>query len=290
MKYNIFNIEYRFESEQLGTKEKFWIYDDGKKALFKIGRENTRENLAEKVACEIGKLLDLPVANYEFAKFKDKLGILSHSIVAEGERLVHGNELLGKLVKGYPQEKYYKVREYKIDTVLALLKMLENKFNGNFLSNFIGYLIFDCLIANQDRHHENWGLIVKEGKEIVLAPSFDHASSLGCRVTKEEIQKRFTTKDKNYTIDKFCKKAKTPFYNSKQLTTIDVVKHIIRFNKKSVCYWIDKIYNLDDDNIRAIFDKIPKEFQEDEIVYEFMMKIIDANKNRLRELLSEHKI
>lgn len=41
--------------EQLGTKEKYWIYnsDTKEKKLFKIGREGTGENWAEVVAYEI---------------------------------------------------------------------------------------------------------------------------------------------------------------------------------------------------------------------------------------------
>jgi len=44
------------------------------------------------------------------------------------------------------------------------------------------YLILDALVGNTDRHHENWGLVLWTrddqwyGK---VAPSFDHATSLG---------------------------------------------------------------------------------------------------------------
>lgn len=44
------------------------------------------------------------------------------------------------------------------------------------------YLVLDALIGNTDRHHENWGLRVNGSDaqdRLSLAPSFDHASSLG---------------------------------------------------------------------------------------------------------------
>jgi hypothetical protein len=43
-------------------------------------------------------------------------------------------------------------------------------------------MVLDALIGNTDRHHENWGVLLRQGRGISLgeiAPSFDHASSLG---------------------------------------------------------------------------------------------------------------
>ncbi len=47
--YKIIEIESKNEIEQLGTKEKYWIYDEKEKVkkLFKIGRENTGKDCAE---------------------------------------------------------------------------------------------------------------------------------------------------------------------------------------------------------------------------------------------------
>ena len=49
--------------EQLGTKSKFWYRDEhDKRGMFKRGRPGTGENWAEKVCCEICRLLGLPHA------------------------------------------------------------------------------------------------------------------------------------------------------------------------------------------------------------------------------------
>ena len=48
--------------EQQGTKTKYWLRMDNRPYLFKIGRANTGENWAEKVACELCTLLGLPHA------------------------------------------------------------------------------------------------------------------------------------------------------------------------------------------------------------------------------------
>lgn len=292
MKYDIFKVEEQYEIEQLGTKEKFWIYINNTKYLFKIGRKNTRENLAEKVIYEIGELIDIKVVRYEFAKYKDKLGVLSPSFLNEDERLVHGNELLAKVIENYPKEQFFKVRDYKLTTVLGLVKKLSRKFNNNFLEYFISYIIFDCLVANQDRHHENWGFVVSSlKKEIDLSPSYDHAAGLGCKVNIDEIKSRMTTKDRGYSVERFCQKAKTPFYHDKKrLSTIESVKLCTKFDKKAVILNIEKINELlNFQKVDDILNRIPKEFYNHEIELDFSKKILEINKDRLYKLLKEIK-
>jgi hypothetical protein len=284
MKYKVQEVIFKNASEPLGTKEKYWIIDNKTniQSLFKIGRENTGEDWAEKVAYEIGYKIGLPVAEYELAIYEDTQGTLSKSFVKENDRLIHGNELLAKVDKNYPIDRFYKVREYKLETVLNLMKILQIKHNiKDALHNFIGYIIFDCLIANQDRHHENWGFILS-GKIISLAPSYDHASGFGCKVSDDEIRKRLNTKDKNYDIKAFCKKAKTPFYDfqSNKINTIKSCEIVIDYDKASFCYWLDKISSIDDNVYVDIFSKIPDEFIS-KMSIKFAIKVIKENKQRL---------
>jgi len=210
--------------EQLGTKEKFWFYDekDGTTKLFKIGRHGTGENWSEKATSELAKLLDLPCAEYEFAIWKEKEGVISTLFVPQNGRLVHGNEVLGKVIENYPKNKFYKVREYKISTTLAIIRAVpklplgyeKNKIIQNPIDLFIGYLMFDCWISNPDRHHENWGFVFDIiNKTIHLAPTYDHASGLGCRVSDKKRNERLTTNDKRYSVETFVGKTKSAFYD-----------------------------------------------------------------------------
>lgn len=291
-KYKIIEVTEQYEIEQLGTKEKFWVYRDDKKSLFKIGRENTRENFAEKFIYEVGKLIEVDLVKYDFAKYKEKYGVLSPLFLKEDERLVHGNELLAKVIENYPKEQFFGVREYKLTTTLSLIQKLGEKYNKNFLYDFISYIVFDCLTANQDRHHENWGFVVSPLKrDIILSPSYDHAAGVGCRVNTEEIKKRFRTKDKRYSIEAFCQKAKTPFYkNKKRVLTIEAVKICSEFNKSAVIEHIEKFNELlDFSKIDNILTKIPKEFYDDEIELEFSKKILEINNKRLKEIIKDIK-
>ncbi len=50
---------------------------------------------------------------------------------------------------------------------------------------FAGYLLLDALIANRDRHEQNWATLVPSltNAAAALAPTYDHASSLGYNLT-----------------------------------------------------------------------------------------------------------
>lgn len=296
--YKIYEIHSRDEMEQLGTKEKFWFYDDdGIKKLFKIGRPNTGENWSEKVAFELAKLLNIPCAKYEFAKWKNKLGTISTSFT--NDNLIHGNEILASHDEHYDKNITYHATDYQLEKVIYLVDNILNNLElpqDNIEKNevkttielFIGYLVFDFWIANLDRHHENWGIIL--GKEYIkFAPTYDHAAGLGSKVSKEEAEKRLKTKDKNYTIQKFVTKAKSPFFDKKgnQLKTIEVVTTLIEHYQKETCYWIDKIASLKKEQFKEILDLVPKEFM-DKIQKEFVLKLLDENKKRLVELKEEY--
>ena len=57
------------EQEQMGTKPKFWYFDDTHGyCLYKEGHPNTGEDWAERIAAELCKLLEIPHAVYKLAE------------------------------------------------------------------------------------------------------------------------------------------------------------------------------------------------------------------------------
>ena len=155
--------------EQLGTKEKFWLRIDDRRYLFKMGRPGTGENWAEKIAAELADLLGLPHASYDLAVWKEKAGVLSPRFVPDDGRLILGNELLAAIHTGYPKREIRRVRDHTLDRIHALLTKpvigcppawpRPDQRIVTAYDLFLGYLLLDAWIANQDRHHENWGLI-----------------------------------------------------------------------------------------------------------------------------------
>ena len=292
--------------EPLGTKRKFWFNDDNDnlKKLFKIGRPNTGENWVEVVVAEICELLTIPHAKYEFAIWNKKEGTITESFVPKDHRLIHGNELLARTYKLldkniiYPMQKdndnkSYKIREYKLKLVLTIMKAeflkppieYQNDKLKNPIDIFIGYIMLDCLISNQDRHHENWSWIISPSNEVFLSPTYDHASGLGCRESDEEKIERLKTKDKRRMVSHFVAKATTPFFDNKDknLKTIEAFKFCADSNKSIAINWLEKLESLDINKIRDIFNKIPDGLISD-VSIEFALKILEENKKRLMKI------
>jgi hypothetical protein len=81
--------------------------------------------------------------------------------------------------------------------------------------------VLDALIGNVDRHHENWGLLwqviihhdefcetSRLDKEYRVAPSYDHASSLG----RELMDKKRSDKLRSKAVESYIRKGRGGIY------------------------------------------------------------------------------
>lgn len=236
----------------------------------------------------------MPCATYDFARWKNKEGVVTPNFVPKNGRLVHGNELLAKVIEDYPKRSSYKAREYTISSVVALIHILrdictlpigyeKNSYIEKPIDLFIGYLMFDCLISNLDRHHENWGIIIdNETNKIHLAPTYDHASGFGCRVSDKEIKQRINTKDQRYTVSNFVARAKSAFAgkNMKRVSTLDSFLFAAKQSPKAAKYWLSKLENISLRQTEIILSKVPTGLISKPSV-RFAVEILDANRKRL---------
>lgn len=274
-------------TEHQGTKEKFWFGKNQDK-LFKIGKHEG-ENWAEIVACHLATLLDIPCAKYTPGSIQENskttYGVISQSFVnkKEGGRLINANEFLTKLIKNYDPDKAYKQRNYTFSQSIALIKLLTPNLKESPIKQFIGYLVFDVWIGNQDRHHENWGFVASS-TGLYLAPSFDHASSMGCRVGDIEKQERLNTKDTGYSVEAFSSKAKTAMYNDgKILKTYELSKLCYKHYPNEYCFWTQKINQISKQDIIKCFESLPENWMSD-IDKKFTTKLLQANQKQLNKL------
>ena len=189
--------QWMLRDEAMGTKSKFWYREpnDGGEWLFKYAQENTGQHWAEKIAAEVADTLRTHHARVELAEFKGSRGTVTESFAREGRELRHGNEILAITVSDYDSRKRFHQSKHTLDNIWSALDRVfprpESTHRAKLL--FADYLSLDALIGNTDRHHENWGLLVrrvKGGFRGFLAPSFDHASSLG-RELVDERRNRF---------------------------------------------------------------------------------------------------
>jgi hypothetical protein len=183
----------RLDTEQLGSKPKFWVQRGDDMWLFKEARPNTGEDWAEKAAAELARAIGVPAADVELAQFADKRGCISRNFIAvdKGEALVHGNEILALRVTGYDKGKRFRQQDHTLENIQRAIRELSpGEMADGMLTQLAGYLVLDALIGNTDRHHENWGLRVRVNSQdrsvqLSVAPSFDHASALGRELLDE---------------------------------------------------------------------------------------------------------
>lgn len=280
--------------EQMGTKSKFWYKDtDGQRVLFKEGRPGTGENWAEKVCSEICGMLDLPHAQYDFATWRDNEGVITPSIVPDGARLILGNELLARVIKDYDQDKRSHAKQHTVGRVITVTNFpnISTPLGWNkdpeietAADVIVGYLMLDALVSNQDRHHENWGVILDSSQGLFLAPTFDHASSMGRNETDQRRQERLTTKDAGMSVRAYVGRAKTPLYRTSSsaspLSTIGAFEEAARLRPVAGMYWLSKLGAIDSNMYQNVFDKVP-DYLISDTAREFARKMLEENTDRL---------
>jgi hypothetical protein len=282
--------------EQLGTKAKFWFRTaDGTRTLFKEGYPGSGEHWAEKLACEVARGLGLPHADYDLAVWNDRPGVVSPMFVPEGGRLIHGNELLARTNAGYNEKAAYRCSQHTLSRVIAVLRspQIDPPLGwscpvevGSAPGVFVGYLLLDALIGNQDRHHQNWGLLKVPGGGLTLAPTFDHASSLGRNETDAKRGERLTTRDKGNNVASYVRRATSGLYETKTSTrpmmTFDVYCQAAAWYPNAARYWRARLRALGPETLDAIVQALPESVAT-ETAKRFALLVMLENRTRLLE-------
>lgn len=297
-----------FESdslEQLGTKSKFWYQNQSDEFLFKSVKSKTGlrlgEDWAEKIACELAKLLGLPHAHYELAMHNGVRGVITKNFITKkfsmqrAEYLTTGNELLQSYINIVNQEnpnlQYIDhvslvMREKIIGKPIGFESFKNIKTASEF---FVGYLMFDTLISNQDRHNENWGVIVTITGDNHLAPSYDHGASLARNESDLKRLERLRSSDIGQSIFTYVRKAKSQFQDpitQKKLKLLEAFRLYGLIEREAAKSWLKKLEAIDSKEIRALIDKVPPELMSD-LAKEFTYELIICNKANLIDLYTE---
>lgn len=290
--------------EPLGSKPKFWFRDGSRRLLFKADDRGTGEDWAEVVACELCKLLGLPHVHYDLATEYDGQterlpGVICENMAPPPTSLVLGNQLLLASDATYPREQRFKVRQHTVEAVSTCVQGLwapdESSCTGcpplnrrHALEYFVGYILLDAWIANQDRHHENWAAIWS-GSKMRLAPTFDHGAALARNLTDEERKERLSTKDRNRTVAAFAERGRSAFYASeadkKPLTTLDAATAFSDLAPASKRAWLDRLLAVSRDQLCRILDRIPDKRISD-VGREFTLALLLENQRRLKDTAS----
>ncbi|WP_395095080.1 hypothetical protein [Armatimonas sp.] len=154
---------------------------------------------------------------------------------------------------------------------------------------FVGYLMLDALIGNGDRHDENWAVVEGiSGIQQALAPTFDHASSLGMLLGDEERRQRLTTKDQGYSVAVYANKATSALYQgvsaSKPLSTLAAFEEAGSMYPQAAHLWLAQLSLVTIEDFEEELGKIPKN-RISVMATDFALRLLAHNMARLQKTL-----
>lgn len=165
---------------------------------------------------------------------------------------------------------------------------------------FAQYLIFDALICNVDRHHENWGFLrkqVENGYKGRLAPSYDHASSLGRELVDKHTE-NFNKKScysllKDPTgIERYIQNGRGPIYvdgtGNKGPSPMKLVKRCLEIPELAPYFkkGLQRLEWLENEKFRDIINKVP-DIHMSELSKDFAYRLLCVTLKQLNELRSK---
>ena len=270
----------------MGSKRKFWYRHPGDNEpwLFKYPQQNTGQHWAEKIVAELAALLRIPHARVELALHIEERGSVTRSFVSDGLELVHGNQLLAVAIHGYDTDKRFGQSSHTLTNIWRVMDYIfrEEEDARRAKRRTAAYLVLDALVGNTDRHHENWGVLWAEDT-IDLAPSFDHASSLG-RELQDDRRNWLITQDR---VGEYIKNGRGAIYWSEGQRhgpgPLELVRLALGVYPELFRPALHELEQLDEDAVRVLVERIPSDWMSTS-ARSFAIALMSYSYAQLREM------
>ena len=321
--YKVVQIPETLDAQETrGARPKYWVRvgEDSERWLLKIPRPRTGEHWAEKVTAEIGHLIGVDCAQVELAQYAahavlaaengerrddeqgreerpEYLATICKSFVPDerdGDRSIlsayHGVEVLQFVVDGYDTDRRFGQKDHNIRNIAAGMAelMSVNSWEPmprwrDALEKLASYVLLDGLVANTDRHHENWMIAYVEDLEneyVEVMPSFDHASSLGRELTDDK-RRRILDSD---GVRRYLENGRGGIYvNTRQRrapSPLCLARLLRRWQPELTERTLARIDDLSEPETRRAIGRIPPEFMSD-AARELAVQIITTSRQEL---------
>lgn len=271
------------EQEDMGSKPKFWYTDnDEKRWLFKFPTAKTGEHWAEKIAAEVAAAIGINHARVELARFEERRGSTTESFaVAEPSNtitpldaigsldrhrprsLYHGNQLLARIFGDYDPEKTFRNSSHTLENIWSALDRFFDDMSHRSKKTIAEYVVLDAVIGNTDRHHENWALLgrrVAKRWKWFVAPSYDHASSLGREISDDRRDKLLADE----RVGHYAERARGGIYWSEEdrraPSPLELVRQAYDRYPSLFMPALRKLDGLNQDSMKDIVNRIPDDW------------------------------
>lgn len=146
-------------------------------------------------------------------------------------------------------------------------------------------LVLDAWVANQDRHDQNWAVLRTTAAPVrlCLAPSFDHASSLG--FNELDVRRRRLL-DKPGGVVVWAERGRAhrfehdPSQPRSAIPSLVTTAHeALRIaGTRATSHWLDRLAAIRPDQLAAIVGRTPKL---SDVAATFILEVLDTNRGRL---------
>lgn len=283
------------EPEALGSKKKFWYRPskDEPVWLFKFPQADTGQHWAEKIAAEVAACMEILHATVELAVFQGERGSATESFARDGGELVHGNQLLAGKVHGYNPDVKFQQSDHTLSNIFHALELTFQDADAlrQAKVQMAEYFVLDAVVGNTDRHHENWGLLLKragDGWQTLIAPSFDHASSLGRELRDEGQRKsrtRFVAEDK---VGVYSENGRGGVYwtenDARGLSPLELIRRAHEEYPDIFAPALEKVRKINREMLTDLIARVPNDWMT-QISREFALALMCYNCQQLSRLL-----
>ena len=261
------------KSQASGTRSKFWLLEpetdpeDPIKHLFKIPTEGTGGHWAEFVASEVGMRLGFQTAEVRLAEHEGVVGTISKNFRTKVEELYEGGDLFLAQFENFNRRS---LTYYELPHIIDILAAYDLE------KSFVTIPVYDALIANNDRHCDNWGVL--SGPEgIRMAPIYDNGSSLGFNETTEKKQKMLTD---DRMLEGFCNRGRPSIGlpGRKKPKHFELLSHLYRYFPQELQLAVFRLEQLNMGMLISIVDEIPNTIMSD-LDKEWVIRLILYRKN-----------
>ena len=125
------------------------------------------------------------------------------------------------------------------------------------------YLVLDALIGNTDRHHENWGILRRRAGNRwrgFVAPSFDHASSLGRELPDRHRDRRLA----DNRVGDYLERGRGAIYWSEDerygLSPLELVRRATYKHPDLFRPALERLARLDENSLSDLVNRVPDDW------------------------------
>lgn len=283
-----------------GASEKIWLInpETNEKGLFKFPKVKDKEKgiitgeyWAEKLATEIGKLIDVECARVDIGTYKGRIGSMSYNIKDDRRNFIEGVEFIQSKYPYYDKDRLedtYSNNKYSI-------QMIQNSLNGIInIDKIYKIIILDILIGNSDRHHSNWavlakGTVYKNSKDMFdicfdydISPLYDNGSSLCAYEDNNDLKVFFKDKMKFEALVNTKSKSAIGWKNERPIRHFELLKKLKESAYSSTVLYIEKIKNnINEDSINRILNEFDSSIISDDMKKLLKMYLLERRKRML---------